>query len=307
MPITGSNYINASDQYLEPMEMYFGLRHKDCLTLTTVTAIGGKYFDFEILTDLDGAKVLYRAWFDVDDMSTPPAADGRTLVEIEIVAGDTVAQALVKAVSELNDHAVGASYRSSESVLTIKQFYMGAVTAVTPSDAFITVVNEFTGSVEGLGATDGGVSVSFSNSTLPINADQRGEILLGELITSVGVEVTATLKELTSDQWSRIIGSCLGQTLTPVGGTKIIGMGSQAIGRNLFGVGRELLLKPVGSVDNLRNLTFFKMCPVAESATFGGTEISTMPVTFRVYLDSDINKNVDLFAFGDSHQDIQVS
>lgn len=307
MPITGSSYINASNQYLEPMEMYFGLRHKDCLTLTTVSGIGGKYFDFEVLTDLNGTKDLYRAWFDIDDGSTPPSAGGRTLVEIDITASDTVAQALVKAVAELNTSAVGASYRSSGSVLTIKQFYMGAVTAAAPSDAFITLVTEFVGSVEGLGATDGPVEISFLKTTLPINADQKGETLLGELITSVGAEVSATFKELTKAQWERMVGTCFGQKLTPSGGTELVGMGSDAIGRNLFDVGRELLLQPVGAVNNLRNLTFFKTCPDPQSVSYGGTAISSMPVTFKVYLDSDINNKVDLFAFGDSAQDVQVA
>ena len=171
----------------------------------------------------------------------------------------------------------------------------------------MTLVTEFVGSVEGLGATDGPVSIAFEKSTLPITADQKGEILLGQLITSVGATITATLKELTNNQWERMVGTCYGQTLTPAGGTELVGMGSDAIGRNLFNFSRELLLQPVGAVNNLRNLTFFKTCPDPESVNYGGTEISTMPVTFNVFLDSDIDTKVDLFAFGNSAQDVQVA
>ena len=60
--------------------------------------LGGTYFD----ADLPGTQL--RPWFNVDGGSTQPQADGRTLVEVAIVEGDTaddVAEALRAALDAL--------------------------------------------------------------------------------------------------------------------------------------------------------------------------------------------------------------
>lgn len=51
-----------------------------------VTSPSGKYWDFSGHDGTD--EVLYRAWFDVNNGSTPPADGGRTLVEIDVATGD---------------------------------------------------------------------------------------------------------------------------------------------------------------------------------------------------------------------------
>jgi len=304
MSFANSSYVNAGNIKLEPMELYFGLRNKDCFTVTTAS-LDGLYFDFNTI-DFNEVETEYRAWYDLDDGSTPPAAAGKTLIEIDIITGDSTASVATKTVADLAIGAPGAAYRASGSLFTITQKNMGAITAVSVGTSTFTVASIAVGIKEGLGGTDGPVELSLTRETVPLNADQEGAVVLGELISSVGAEISVTLLEMTADKWQTIIGNVQGQSFTPAGGSKIIGVGSNSISKNLLSLGRELLLKPVGSLNNLRNHTFFKCAPNPGSISFSGTETSKMAVTFGAYLDSSKNRNLNLYAFGDSHQDVEL-
>jgi hypothetical protein len=99
----------------------------------------------------------------------------------------------------------------------------------------------------------------------------------------------------------------VGDSYTPGGGTKVIGMGESSVGKNLFSVARELLLKPVNSgADNSRNLTLYRAAVQPESISFSGTEKSSMAVSFNAYLDTYKKSEINLFGFGDSFQDIEA-
>lgn len=75
-----------------------------------VTALsGGEYFDFYLHDGYDGTgdgygEIQYRGWFNLDNGSSAPSADGTTLVEIDISTGDSTsdwADAIAAAIDAL--------------------------------------------------------------------------------------------------------------------------------------------------------------------------------------------------------------
>jgi uncharacterized protein (DUF697 family) len=287
------------------MELYYGKRNIDCITVTTVASINGKYFDFD-KTNFSGTLTLYRVWYDVNNTGVAPSAGGRTLVEVDLDATPTIAEVVTASAAALTA-LPGVSVRSNTTMFEIINTHMGAVTAAVDGTTGWTFESVAVGVKEGLGGTDGAVEVSFEKETVAINADQKGAILLGELISSVSCSVSCTILEMTAARWKTLMGNVVGGTLTPGGGTEIVGLGEAAIGRNLVNVSRELILKPVNSgSDNTRNLTLYKTAVQPESISFSGTEKSSMSVTFNAYLDTNKNTNINLFGFGNSFQDIEA-
>lgn len=305
-----SGLINANDIKLEPMEIYFGERNSDCITALPESSLtGGEYFDFEV-TDFDGNLTLYRAWYDIDNGSVAPAAGGRTLVEIDIATGDTASQVASKSATDLaTGVASGMSFKSVTDQFILTQHAMGSVVAAVDGadPTGFTFDNVAVGSKAFLGGTNGAIEVSFDQTFVDITADQTGATLLGQLVSSVSANFSASFLEMTQERWAQLVGTVMGSQYTPAGGTELVGVGASSIGKNLLTLGKELLLKPVNSAaDNSRNLTLFKTAPLPESINFSGTELSAMSVTFQAYLDSTKNAGINLFAFGDSFQNVEA-
>ena len=158
------------------------------------------------------------------------------------------------------------------------------------------------GSYTDLGATDGGVEISVSTDTSEITADQFGSMRLGDIITAVNVEITLTLKEVSTVNMGLIFGDSVGGKHTPSGGTEVIGMGSEALFRNLESKAGPLRLVPVGGTANARSLVIHKAYPLPDSISFSGDDESVLSVTFRGIRDTAQDSTVDLWAWGDVDQ-----
>lgn len=124
----------------------------------------GTYADFESPT------VEYRMWFDLDNSSTPPAAAGRTLIEVNVTSGDsanTIALAIETALE-----AVGSGAVFSVEVTT----NVAEVTIRNPGDVTDAVV----------GASAPGGAFVISVLTQGISAPEASIVAkhLGRLVTN---------------------------------------------------------------------------------------------------------------------------
>lgn len=154
-----------------------------------------------------------------------------------------------------------------------------------------------------LGATEG-LTLNMSTTTTDVTCDQTGSQIRTQIITGHEVTISATIKELSAQNWTKIVGEVTGGEHTPSAGTKLTGVGSASIFRTLSSVAAELVLKPVGAADDTRNITFHKAYPIPESISYSGTDLSTMSVTFRALIDSAVDTDIDIMSFGDQTQDL---
>jgi len=155
-----------------------------------------------------------------------------------------------------------------------------------------------------LGATTGGVEVSFTEDLVDVSPDQVGTQIMSQIRTGNAVEISMSIQEMTATRWNQMFADGGGADLTPSMGTEVSGYGSSKKFSQTLTEAAELQLKPVGAADDARNLHFFKAYPVPESISFGGEDVQAMSVTFRVYPDSTKDSAVDLFVFGDGTQDL---
>ncbi len=73
-----------------------------CGAASTLPGAGtGAFFDID--SGADGSAKRFRFWYDKDNGNTAPAAGGRTLVEIDILAADTAAQVATKTATAFNN------------------------------------------------------------------------------------------------------------------------------------------------------------------------------------------------------------
>ena len=295
--------VDPAEIKLEPMDAYFGDRNVDCITCVADSSksLEDKYFLFET-TDFAGTITEYYAYYNAGTV-TDPAISGKTGVVITIVADDSASAVATKTQAALDalttmESAVGTG--SDNSKFTIKQISMGAVTAAADGAAptGFTFSNSRSGSKEFLGGTED-VEASFDQSLVDVKSSQTGDILLSQLVSSVSATVSFGLLELTAARWSSIVGSVMGANKTK-GSDVLTGVGKGSVGKNLLTAGKELLLKPVNSSNDDRNITFFRTAPAPSSVSFSGTEISTMSVDFNCYLNDDVDDDINLYAFGNS-------
>jgi len=153
-----------------------------------------------------------------------------------------------------------------------------------------------------LGATEGGVEVSFTEDLVDVVADQEGTRVLDAIRSGNSVEVSLTLKEMTVARWSQMFEDAGGGSLTPGGGTEVVGFGKSKNFTAISTQAAALTLKPTGSSDDLRNLLFHKAYPIPESISFVGDATEGMSVSFRVIPDATLADAIELFVFGDGTQ-----
>lgn len=296
---------NEANMKLEPCDVFFGVRNVDKVTCVADVAasLQDTHFDFETV-DLDGTVSQFRPYFDVDNAGTPPAAGGRTLVEVDISSGDSASVVAAALEAALEAAVSGAQFKADGADVYIYNNSIGAMTAAADVDTGFTFANDSAGSKEDLGGTSGGVEVSPSVETVEVTADQFGSTILDEIMVAHNVEVTMSLLEMTASRWESIIGNIVGDKLTPAGGTQLVGYGETKRFQNMSSYARELVLKPVNQVDNSRNLNFWKSYPLPESINYSGDDLQVMSITFRAIRDTSKNTKINIFAFGDGSQDV---
>lgn len=301
---------NTTSFLLSAANVSWGRRERSCIETVADVAgsLGGKYFHLSAI-DSSLAEKLYYVWLDTGS-STDPAPSGRTGIQVVITSGDdeaTVASLIQVAIEAETDLRAKIASNDTGAVLVDSEL-VGKVTASADVDSGFTISQTKSGLGGDLGKTQGGVELSMETSTTEITSDQTGSVPLDEVITGYKVEVTVSLLEMTAERWETVVGSVTGNTFTPAGGTQLVGFGTKRLYQSLLELGGELLLHPTrkDASDKSFDITIFKSAPKPTSINFSGEDAQVMEVTFTALVDAEVRNEINIFAFGNSSQDVRA-
>ena len=272
---------------LEPMDIFWGRRQRDSIQFVDDVggAEAGKYFTI-------GSHYF---WLD-DGLAVDPAPVGFTGHAISLTNGDS-ASVLAAAAQTVIDAVAGFNAKAELGLLTYEQDSPGAVTGLVDGDTGYVITNIVIGDGRDLGGT-GPIEASFSVDTTDIKASQLGTQILDQVVTAANLELSFDLLELTKENWQLMLSEVIGGQET-VGPETVIGLGDSKRFKNMSQYARELVLKPVGSLDDSRNLHFWKVYPIIDSVNYAGDDISKMSLSWRALRDANKSNEISLMIFGD--------
>lgn len=117
------------------------------IVIGSVASINSKYFD--IWSALDA--IAYRVWFDVNNTGVAPSAAGKTLVEVDLDATPTVAEAVTALTAALDGLAAFAAVESLNTTVTVTNASTGGSTDITDGNTGFT----FAVTTQGMSAVPG--------------------------------------------------------------------------------------------------------------------------------------------------------
>lgn len=289
---------------LEAVNAYFG--KKQCRKVTAVADVADSlldtYFDLNYI-DGDFQEVQGYVYFDTD-----PVISGKTAIgPVARTTGDSaeVIAAAIKTAIDASGALVQVAVSSAE--VTIENRAPFAITAEADSGAtgFTFEVLQ-AGSGAKLGKTaEGGSSVTLEAQTFEVRSDQTGQNLLDDISTGTNASVEMGIIELTKEQFELMIGSATGDIITG-GSSNITGYGESRLYQSLFALGGTLVLRPIrleGTQDYTSDVIMHKCAPQPSDINYSGSDQQVLNVTFKPYLDANVDKKVNLIAFGDWTQD----
>lgn len=296
---------SAANIKIEPMKVWFAQVPTFCIDVEaeTGTNLGGKYFTFSVP---GGTK--YQPWYDKDNASVAPGAlSGHTLVEVDIVAGDSaadVAAALIAELNTLTDVIALADPKNAGRVIIKAKGYEAVAAPTVGTLTGHTVESVSLGFFHDFGYTDGDLEVSTEQQVQDINAHQSGVEPITSVINGLNAELSVALKEISQENLERLIELTSGGAYTPGGGDKLIGFGSGQNFSNVLDRAGRLILHPVRLVDsdNSQDWCLWLAYPKLDSLVFSGENPELINVTFTAYRDEFIDSNIDKLAYGDHTQ-----
>jgi hypothetical protein len=288
---------------LEAAKVTWGRQHCRSITIDSNT-IGGQYFDLNVLSAL-GVETQYYVFFDEDDLSVDPAPVGKTKIEVDFSAGDSVS-VIASAMQVAIDAIADVSASVDGAVVHVENDEIGGITEESYANAAGLSVSSLSGIGGYLGRTSEGIEITVETQSTEITANQTGLIVLDEIGQGQTASCSASFIELTKERLEYMIAGAVGGTHTPSGGTKLIGGGESKLFQSLKNLGGKLILHPIRLADSDRSedFVFHLAAPKPESINYSGTDVQALAVTFTAYLDDSVNSEINLYAIGDWKQDL---
>lgn len=296
---------NVANIAIRPMNVAWGEDTAQVQTVTTRADVASDLQnDYFFIYDETGAK--YHVWFNVATLGVDPAPGGSTAVAVAIAAGAT-ANTIATAVAAAIDALAKFVSTASQSVVTITN---AAVGYAAQAHEGVGTNFSFSLTTEGMSAADvgfvdGEIELSVAEDLVPVTAEQTGTNELSHIRTGKQVELTINFKETSAAQLKKLLRAP-GGSFTPAGagGTEVVGMGDYRDFTQTLNQSSKLVLHPstLGSGDKSGDYTFHKAYPMLESIPFSGEAIQTIPVKFKIYLDTTKNTRAKYYAFGDGSQ-----
>jgi hypothetical protein len=288
-----------------PQEIFFAQMQTDCVEVAaeTGTNLNSKYWLFSSPT------VDYYVWYDVNNTGVNPALVGKTGIEVNVAIGASKAQVAsavataIDAIAELS--CIVDPKNSGRVILKVKEYAPGVHAANGDLGANVhNFVPVHDGFFHDFGFTDGDLEISMDQQLLDITAHQTGTEILTALVTGMNVELGVALKEISDENLQRLIEQTTGDAFTPVGGTKLQGYGSGQNFRNVLEKAGRLILHPAGKPRSERedDLCAPLAYPKLDNITFSGENPQLINVTFRVFKDEFLPKQIDKVFLGDHTQ-----
>ena len=285
---------------VEPCKILWGRPERSCIT-PVFPVPAGSYF---LISDKEVEYVFY------DGTAADPATGAQVgiAVDYSVATNESeVCDALVIAMGvnfyvEKSDDELSVAVDCKEFGKIFKTIADGAVP--TGFDLHVDAV----GIGGDLGGTEGAIEMSMTTDSLDVSVNQSGTTLIDKFINGQNASISCTLAEMTEENWSLVVGKGLGNEFTPAAGTKVVGYGLADIGRSYFDLGGKLILHPVAlpDTDRSRDITFWNTVADPESINFDSQAQQGMSVTFNALPDETIRGEVNLFAFGDTSQDLRA-
>lgn len=290
---------------LEAAKVTWGREQCRAVTLVDDVAdsLSGQYFDLNVL-DSEGVETLYYVLLD-SGAAVDPAPAGKTKITVSYTTGDdaaTIAGVMQTAIDAIAN--VGAEVLNTTEV-HIENEWIGLVTEEVYTNAALLTFSSILGIGGNLGRTNEGIEVTIETQSTEIKANQTGEIVLDEVFQGQTASCTAAFIELSKERLESIIAGAVGDTFTPVSGTKLIGGGESRLFKSLKNLGGKLILHPIRLADSDRSedFVFWKAAPKPESINYDGTSQQALSTSFTAYLDESRPEAIRLYAIGDWKQD----
>ena len=265
----------------------------------------GDYWDANVIGGDYKTIVGYRFYMD-DGVAAAPADGGNTLVAVSYSQDDDAATQAAAAQAAM-DGISNLSASVSGDTVTFENDFIGKVDADSGSNAPNFTFSQLQTSIGGdLGSTLEGIEVGFETQVGALNSNQTGAYILGEIVQGAAVTMSMSLAELTLDRWETVIGGVVGDSFTPSGGTRLVGLGESKLFKNLFDLGGKLILHPIrlDSSDRSEDLIFWKSAPKPSAVSYDGLNQQGLSVEFTAYLDKSKPSEINIFAQGDWTQDL---
>ncbi len=126
------------------------------VVIGSVTSINSKYFDIWSANDA----IAYRVWFDVNNTGVAPSSTGKTLVEVDLDATPTVAEAVTALTAALDGLAAFTAVESGGTTVTITNASTGGSSDIVDGNTGFT----FSVTTQGSGTAPGwGTSKDFTS------------------------------------------------------------------------------------------------------------------------------------------------
>jgi hypothetical protein len=304
------------DAVLEAARVKWGKTH--CRTITaaanTANVLAGKYLPVNYLTP-NLVEVLGYVWF-ADGVGTDPTPNGYTLIgSVSVTSGDSAAVVASALKTTLDAAVVSGTVKAFKAstvlgaVVQVENKFIGPVTAETdPNITGFTRETLVEGAGLDLGATSDGIELSLEAQVVDITSNQTGGIIASQVYTGSSASLTLNLLEVSKERFDLLVGSVTGDSVTPLGGTKVSGYGESRLFQSLDDLGGQLILHPIRLADSdlSSDVIFWKSAPKPQTLNFDGTAPQVMAVEFTAYLDLSKDKKINLFAKGDWTQDLEA-
>jgi hypothetical protein len=274
-----------------------------CRTIETVADSSGSldntYFDLNVI-GADFEEIQYYVY-----NGTDPSIAGKTGIVWINSTDDTAVEVAGKIKTAIENADILIEVSLVGSVLTLENRAQGAITVEADSGStgftFETLIEGL--SVE-LGATSGALELTSSTEVVDITSNQTGSIIGSQIYVGSTVEISMSLIEVNKARYDVLVGEVTGDSVTPVGGTKVTGYGESRLFQSLDDLGGQLILHPIrlDVSDKSSDVVFWKSAPKPESLNFDGTAPQELAVTFTAYLDGAYNKAINLYTRGDWSQ-----
>jgi hypothetical protein len=294
MSCEAGNIINS------PMNVYWRIEGKWQMDFTGLTGadVKGKYI---LLYSAKDATEYY-LWGD-DSVVVDPAPAGKTAIPFTVTGDSDSASTLAAAAAAALDGNADFSSTSSGAVTTWEAAAVGEATDPSDVDMGVVITVCRKGKDFDLGLLSGDLEPSFSPSTFQVQAHQYGTTTLNLLNQGIDtLEVTTVMQETTRSNMKELYKIWGG--VVQGGTSEVFGVGSGAIGKNMFSEAARLIFQPVTTVSSelSYDVNFMLALPVPDTLTFSGTDPRILSVTWQGFPNLDVNSAVDAMLFGTSEQ-----
>lgn len=297
----------AGNIQIVPVKVLFGRYECQTITLPAGTSLGGKYISL-----YSGADAThYAAWFNTG-ASTAPTVVGATLVEVDVLVGDTapmIAAKLAAALLADADASIDFDISVTGADMCICAMQPGVTTPASSGAGLtgVTYVENIVGSLDDVGYTDGDIEVTTDETLLDVTTHQTGKDIITSIRQGKSSKVSVVLKETDIANFKLVFGQA-GTVFTPTGGTsEVVAWGTSTNSQNVIDKAGKLILHPYNNAadDFSEDFAFWKAHLQAESVTFSGENPEQIKCTFNCYTDDTRDKRADLWVYGDHTQNFK--